>query len=73
MLKAKRPDGVVVEITHRAFDVVYKSLGFTLLEEATKPTNEMTTEELKKGLKERGIDIPKGAKKAELLELLADV
>ena len=66
----KKPNGDLVEVTARAFELIYKEKGFTVADQdpctGTK-ASKMTVAELKEALDDKGIEYDAGALKADLV------
>ena len=62
-------DGKVFEVTEKAYRVFYKGLGFKPYKEK-KGLNRLTTSELRKLAKEKGIEGYSDMKKGELIQAL---
>lgn len=66
------PGGKEVEVTERAYNVVYKGQGYKLVGEVNErdALKEKTNAELKAILDEKDIDYPSNATKDELISLI---
>jgi hypothetical protein len=72
IIKVVSPAGKEVEVTERAYNVVYKGQGYTLTSETNEreALKEKTNAELKVILDEKDIDYPSNATKDELISLI---
>lgn len=69
----RKPNGDTVEVTTKAFELIYRDKGYTVENEGVKPgadLDDFTVTELKEKLDEAGIEYDAKDKKADLIALL---
>lgn len=75
-MKVVRTDGVVVEVTKKAYNLLYKPRGWKVYKEQEKPKkddtelNKLTKKELTEKAQELGVDINTSMTKAEIIKAL---
>lgn len=69
-MKVINEEGKILEVTEKAFRVVYKDRGFKAYDESKVNYNDLKVDELKDLLEQRNIEYSNDLRKAELIELL---